>query len=74
MKKNTQQEKNVSTDALDGKVGRLYVPRQDLAGLALAKAKGVKRARREAAAERAASAGAGGGGGGAGGSGGEESE
>ena len=69
----------MSTDALDGKVGRLYVPRQDLAGLALAKAKGVKRARREAAADRAAdraaAAAAGvGGGGGDGQGGGEDSE
>lgn len=67
----SSQEKNTSTNALDGKVGRIYVPSQDLGGLALAKAKGVKRARREAAAEKAAAGGGEGGGGGGGGRGGE---
>ncbi len=41
---------------LDGAVGRVYMPRQaqDLDKLALAKGKGVKRARRAAAADRQA--------------------
>ena len=33
------QEKNVSSDALGGKVGRIYMPRQDLGALALHKMK-----------------------------------
>lgn len=40
------QEKNVSRDSLDGRVGRVYVPQQDLGGLPTALAKGVKRGRR----------------------------
>ena len=42
-----QQEKNVSSDLLDGRVGRVYVPRQDLADLPSAVMKGAKRERRE---------------------------
>lgn len=41
------QEKNVSTDILDGKVGRIYVPKQEVGTMALAKMKGGKRERRE---------------------------
>ena len=41
------QEKNVSSDLLDGRVGRVYVPRQDLADLPSAVMKGAKRERRE---------------------------
>lgn len=48
-----KKQKNVSFEELDGKVGRIYMPKQDLVGLNLVKAKGVKRQRREAAAERA---------------------
>ena len=33
------QVKNVSGDMLDGKVGRIYMPKQDLEGLALRKMK-----------------------------------
>ena len=33
------QEKNVSTSMLDGKVGRIYMPRQDFESLALRKMK-----------------------------------
>ena len=43
----SQQEKNVSSDLLDGRVGRVYVPRQDLAELPSAVMKGAKRERRE---------------------------
>lgn len=42
-----KQEKNVSSDLLDGRVGRVYVPRQDLADLPSAVMKGAKRERRE---------------------------
>lgn len=45
------QVKNVGSNLLEGKVGRIYMPRQEVDKLALAKPKGVKRARREAAAE-----------------------
>lgn len=48
------QEKNVGTDLLDGKVGRIYMPKQQVDSMALAKPKGLKRERREAAAERKA--------------------
>lgn len=33
------QEKNVSADMLEGKVGRIYMPKQDVAGMALHKMK-----------------------------------
>lgn len=46
--------KNVGEDILDGKVGKIYVPRQDLDSIALNKMKGAKRERREAAASRKA--------------------
>eukprot|EP00897_Mesotaenium_endlicherianum_P010515 jgi/Mesen1/9492/ME000063S08949 len=49
----TVQVKNVSTDSLIGKVGRIYMPKQEVGSMALMKPKGVKRERREAAAERA---------------------
>jgi ribosome production factor 2 len=45
------QVKNVGGDMLKGKVGRIYMPRQEVDKMALAKPKGLKRARREAAAE-----------------------
>ena len=44
--------KNTGHDELAGSVGRIYMPAQDLTDVALAKGKGVKRARREAAADR----------------------
>jgi ribosome production factor 2 len=47
-----KKQKNVSFEELDGKVGRIYMPKQDLAGLNLVKSKGMKRQRREAAADR----------------------
>lgn len=47
-----KKQKNVGFDELDGKVGRIYMPKQDLTGLNLVKGKGVKRQRREAAHER----------------------
>jgi len=48
--------KNVSGDPLVGKVGRIYMPKQDVGEMALAKMKGLKRERREAAAARAVAA------------------
>ncbi len=48
------QEKNVGSDTLEGKVGHIYMPKQDVAGMALAKPKGVKRERRLAAADASA--------------------
>ncbi|CAK0787375.1 hypothetical protein CVIRNUC_010595 [Coccomyxa viridis] len=44
-----KKEKNVSREMLDGKVGRMYVPRQELGSIATRKMKGLKRERREAA-------------------------
>eukprot|EP00877_Chromochloris_zofingiensis_P000399 jgi/Chrzof1/1035/Cz01g37260.t1 len=45
-----KKEKNVGSDMLDGKVGRIYMPKQDVATLGLSKMKGLKRERREAKA------------------------
>ncbi|XP_024543972.1 ribosome production factor 2 homolog [Selaginella moellendorffii] len=42
--------KNVSSDMMDGKVGRIYMPKQEVGEIALKKMKGLKRERREAAA------------------------
>ncbi|KAL3686711.1 hypothetical protein R1sor_013020 [Riccia sorocarpa] len=42
--------KNVKGDSLEGKVGRIYMPKQEVEGMALAKMKGLKRERRQAAA------------------------
>lgn len=47
------QQKNVGSDVLEGKVGRIYMPKQEVEKMALAKPKGVKRERRAAAAEAA---------------------
>lgn len=44
--------KNVGADTLDGKVGKIYIPRQDLDSIALNKMKGAKREKRDQAAER----------------------
>lgn len=49
-------QKNVGFDAVAGKVGRIYVPQQDVDTVALAKGKGVKRQKREVAADRKAKA------------------
>lgn len=49
-----KKEKNVGSDVLEGKVGHIYMPKQDVASMALAKPKGLKRERRAAAAEAAA--------------------
>uniref|UniRef100_A0A7S3QW93 Ribosome production factor 2 homolog n=1 Tax=Dunaliella tertiolecta TaxID=3047 RepID=A0A7S3QW93_DUNTE len=49
-----KKEKNVESDLLEGKVGRIYVPSQDVDRMALAKPKGTKRQRHEDAAERKA--------------------
>ncbi|EFJ42816.1 hypothetical protein VOLCADRAFT_107061 [Volvox carteri f. nagariensis] len=48
-----KKEKNVSSDALDGKVGRIYMPKQNMDTLGLSKYKGTKRERREGAREAA---------------------
>lgn len=45
-----KKKKNVRSDEIEGKVGRIYIPSQDIDNLALAKPKGVRRQRREAAA------------------------
>lgn len=47
-----KKEKNVGSDALDGKVGRIYMPKQKVDTMALSKPKGVKREKRKEAAER----------------------
>ncbi len=44
----------MGSDTLEGKVGHIYMPKQDVAGMALAKPKGVKRERRQAAADASA--------------------
>lgn len=54
MNQTTLQEKNVSTDVLDGKIGRMYMPKQDVDTMALKKMKGLKRERREKAEAAAA--------------------
>jgi ribosome production factor 2 len=46
-----KKQKNRDFEEVEGAVGRIYMPAQDLSTLALAKGKGTKRARREAAAE-----------------------
>lgn len=47
------QEKNVSSDTLRGKVGRIYMPKQSMDTLGLSKYKGIKRERRQSAREAA---------------------
>ncbi|GBG81698.1 hypothetical protein CBR_g32692 [Chara braunii] len=44
--------KNVGDDFLDGKVGRVYMPKQELDTMALSKMKGLRRERRQAAEAR----------------------
>lgn len=48
------QKKNISGDNIQGRVGRIYMPKQDVASMGLAKYKGTKRGRREDAAAAAA--------------------
>lgn len=48
------QVKNVGSDVLDGKVGRIYMKPQNMATMGLAKMKGLKRERRKAAADESA--------------------
>ena len=48
-KTTSKKRKNVGGDTLDGKVGRIYVPSQDVGQIALRKMKGLKREKREAA-------------------------
>ena len=50
--KTPKKQKNVKADVLDGKVGKVYVQRQDVSKIAMGKMKGAKRERREAAAQR----------------------
>lgn len=47
-----RKQKNVGFDEVDGKLGRIYMPRQELSELTLVKAKGTKRQRQDAAQER----------------------
>eukprot|EP01023_Acetabularia_acetabulum_P035848 TRINITY_DN3384_c0_g1_i4.p1 TRINITY_DN3384_c0_g1~~TRINITY_DN3384_c0_g1_i4.p1 ORF type:complete len:323 (+),score=51.04 TRINITY_DN3384_c0_g1_i4:68-1036(+) len=47
-----KKEKNVTTNLLDGTVGRLYVPQQNLQNVVMKKSKGTKRERRENAAQQ----------------------
>lgn len=49
-----KKEKNVGSDMLEGKIGRIYLPKQDVGEIALRKMKGLKRERRQAAEEGAA--------------------
>ncbi|KXZ44234.1 hypothetical protein GPECTOR_70g464 [Gonium pectorale] len=48
-----KKQKNVSSDLLDGKVGRIYMPKQNMDTLGLSKYKGTKRERRDSAREAA---------------------
>ncbi|GLC50860.1 hypothetical protein PLESTB_000439900 [Pleodorina starrii] len=48
-----KKEKNVGSDTLDGKVGRIYMPKQNMDTLGLSKYKGTKRERRESKREAA---------------------
>lgn len=51
-----KKEKNVEFDNLAGKVGRIYMPKQDLNSISLNKMKGLKRQRRDGAAGAAVDA------------------
>jgi len=48
--KEPKRKKNVGSDSLVGKVGRVFVPRQEVETMPLTKPKGVKRGRRDSAA------------------------
>ena len=50
------QQKNVGTTMLEGKVGRIYMPKQSFDTIGLSKMKGLKRERRQAAAAAATAA------------------
>lgn len=47
-----KKEKNIGSDTLDGRVGRIYMPKQKVDTMALSKPKGVKREMRKEAGER----------------------
>mmetsp|Transcript_15904 Transcript_15904/g.27410 ORF Transcript_15904/g.27410 Transcript_15904/m.27410 type:complete len:343 (+) Transcript_15904:180-1208(+) len=47
-----KKEKNVSSDMMDGKVGRIYMPKQKVDTIALSRPKGTKREGRDKAADR----------------------
>lgn len=47
-----KKQKNVNFEELEGKVGRIYMPKQDIATVNASKGKGLKRERRAEAAER----------------------
>eukprot|EP00271_Cylindrocystis_brebissonii_P000438 TRINITY_DN10523_c0_g2_i1.p1 TRINITY_DN10523_c0_g2~~TRINITY_DN10523_c0_g2_i1.p1 ORF type:complete len:356 (+),score=85.29 TRINITY_DN10523_c0_g2_i1:249-1316(+) len=49
--------KNVSTDMLEGKIGRIYMPKQEIDQMALKKMKGLKRERRDKASARSGESG-----------------
>jgi len=51
-----KKQKNVAGDVLDGKVGRIYMPKQNVETMALNKMKGLKRERRESKAAATATA------------------
>lgn len=51
-----KKQKNVAGDVLDGKVGRIYMPKQNVETMALNKMKGLKRERRDNKAAAAAAA------------------
>jgi len=53
-----KKQKNVGTTMLDGKIGRMYMPKQDVDSMALKKMKGLKRERRAVAAAAAGDGGA----------------
>jgi len=50
-----KKQKNVGADMLEGKVGRIYMPKQDIQNMSLMKMKGLKRERREGRAASSAS-------------------
>lgn len=47
-----KKEKNVHSDMLEGRVGRIYMPKQKVDSMALSKMKGLRRERRAAASDR----------------------
>lgn len=55
LKSSKHKVKNVSRDSLAGKVGRIYMPHQEVNGIALAKMKGLKRRRQELSSDSGAS-------------------
>lgn len=49
-----KKQKNVNFEELEGKVGRIYMPKQDIATVNASKGKGLKRERRTEAKQRKA--------------------